>query len=404
MAKRGNNQRRWWLLGIMAILTAMAYMYFTDKAENNKSQYHIEKTGAGTLIDYTQGSQSVHSAIDAGLKKTALTAKDIKEKVKEVPNRAVEANIRWHSRQMSVALPGNKNAEAFRQDIESWIRDSGGQVVAAEPDTYQGNSVVRFDVGLIDRTGGTTTLVTDTIYAGQEKNAVAGTKPNSAPSAAVKGRLAFVIDDFGYDSHPIDAFTAISRPFTFAVIPFRQYSTEAATRGLGVGNQIILHLPMEPLRSSEQSEERTITTAMSDDEIQAMAAKAIQAVPGLSGVNNHQGSKATADPRVMRSVLKVVKDNHLFFIDSRTNSQSVAYQTAARMGVKTGENHLFLDNDNDVSAIKRKIQTAGNMAIKYGEVIVIGHARMNTAIAIREMIPELESEGIKIVFASQLLH
>jgi len=160
---------------------------------------------------------------------------------------------------------------------------------------------------------------------------------------------------------------------------------------------------MEPLSQGAQSEELTVTVNMSDGAIQDMVQKAIQAVPGLMGVNNHQGSRATADRRVMKNVLSVLKTNNLFFVDSRTNSQSIAAETARQMGIQAGENELFLDNTDDVSAVKAKLRIAQEMAAKHGTVTVIGHARMNTAVAVREMVPELEAGGIQLVFVSQLL-
>jgi len=215
--------------------------------------------------------------------------------------------------------------------------------------------------------------------------------------------MAIVIDDFGYNEEPISAFADIDRPLTFAVIPYHLFSHEAAMRGISSGHQVLLHLPMEPLDKAEQSEELTITVTMSEQDIRDMTKNAIAEIPGLIGVNNHQGSRATADWRVMNGVLSEIKSHNLFFVDSRTNSQSLAASAARQMGIRTGENELFLDNVDDVSAIKAQLRTAQNMAIKHGSVTVIGHARMKTARAVREMVSELEDNGVQLVFVSQLL-
>ena len=165
----------------------------------------------------------------------------------------------------------------------------------------------------------------------------------------------------------------------------------------------MLHLPMEPLAASEQSERITIGIGMGDTEIRETVSRAIQAIPGIIGINNHQGSRATADQRVMRQVLSVIKANSLFFVDSRTNSKSVGVATARQLGVKTAANDLFIDNDNDVAAVKRQLRIARDMALRDGSVIVIGHARLTTAAAIQEMITELEESGIKLVFVSDMV-
>ena len=43
----------------------------------------------------------------------------------------------------------------------------------------------------------------------------------------------------------------------------------------------------------------------------------LDSVPGAVGVNNHMGSAATADPRLMRVVARVLARRGLFFVDSR---------------------------------------------------------------------------------------
>src|SRR5690606_41144538 len=55
-------------------------------------------------------------------------------------------------------------------------------------------------------------------------------------------------------------------------------------------------------------------------------------LPHVSGVNNHMGSKATADPRVVSDVLRAVKEAGLFFLDSRTTADSVVAQVARELG------------------------------------------------------------------------
>jgi len=400
MAKRGS--RRPLVLALLMLLTVILYFQMPNNSDPKSEHYSLDKTGAGTIVDFTKVSRQIHGEVDEVLAKAGLAARDRKETAREVPRQGVEGQIRWHSRQMMVTLPADKTLEGFQQDMIASVQKAGGQLLTSQPEDYQGQPVIRLDIGLREKLEGEQlTIVTDTIYVGKEKGITSQSKPNA--SSTVRGKLAIIIDDFGYNQEPIAAFAAIDRPLTFAVLPYRPYSNEAAARGLAAGHQIMLHLPMEPLNAGEQTEEKTITVNMSDTDIQAFVAKAVQAVPGISGVNNHQGSRATADQRVMRNVLKIIKGNHLFFIDSRTSSQSVAYELAGHLGVRTGQNSLFLDNDNDIAAIKKQLRAAAAIAIKHGEAIVIGHARLYTAIAVREMIPELEAGGIKLMLASQAL-
>jgi polysaccharide deacetylase 2 family uncharacterized protein YibQ len=263
---------------------------------------------------------------------------------------------------------------------------------------------VRLDIGIKDVLNNEPlTLTTDRLYIVKDKNVLPPTpaKPKGETGA---GSMAIVIDDCGYTIAPVAAFADMGRPLTFAVLPYREYSNEAAARALSAGHLVILHLPLEPMDASAASEPTVITTAMSDDEIKQMAAKAIESVPGIQGVNNHQGSKATSDRRVMKDVLGVIRSRNQFFIDSRTIGKTVAASVSREMGIRTGENELFIDNSSDVEQIKRQLRKAVDMAHKNGSVTVIGHARPNTVIAVREMIPEIEGAGIRLVYANQLLN
>ena len=43
------------------------------------------------------------------------------------------------------------------------------------------------------------------------------------------------------------------------------------------------------------------------------------------------------------------------------------------------------------------------VALKKKELVIIGHIRMNTALAIQEMIPTIEDMGVKLVYVSELV-
>lgn len=401
MAKRTGKGK---FILLIAVVAAVALYFYAagDQVKENENRgklYKIQKTGAGAVADYTDTARRIHSAVDRGLAAGKLTVQNVQEVSKDAPCQAVEGTVRWHARQVLLAAAADAGPDAVRQAIGGTVREAGGEVLGAEPDTYNGAAVTRIDVGIRDSLAGApVTLITDRLYVAGAKKTVP-----AKPEVTGKGQLALIIDDFGYSADAIGAFAAISRPITWSVLPHRPHSNEAASRALSVGHQVMLHLPMEPLAGSEQSEATTITVAMSDQEIQQTVVRAIASVPGITGVNNHQGSRATADKRVMRSVLTVLKNNSLFFVDSRTSGQSVAYATSRQMGLRTGENEIFLDNQNNVEYVKGRLRTAMRMALQQGSVTAIGHARVNTATAIREMIPELEAAGVRLVFASQLV-
>ena len=115
------------------------------------------------------------------------------------------------------------------------------------------------------------------------------------------------------------------------------------------------------------------------------------------------GSAATSDLRVMRTVLKHLLSRNLFFIDSNTASTSVGTQVAKEIGIKFNRRDVFIDNEMKPEVIKIQLERAKNIALRRGSVVVIGHDRKMTLLAIKEMVPEIEAAGVKFVLVRDLV-
>lgn len=219
----------------------------------------------------------------------------------------------------------------------------------------------------------------------------------------VTGRLAVVIDDAGLDLESQRVYQNIGVPFTLAVMPNKLHTSEAAAEWENHGMPVILHQPMEPV-SGAGMEDKTILVSMSDDEIRKMLSESLSQIPQVAGINNHQGSKATADYRVMSIVMEELSHRGLFFFDSHTNTTTEADNAALAFGVPYARNDLFVDNSSDEAEIRAMIREGAERAKKRGNYIIIGHCRPHTAAAFRDMVPILQSEGIEFVYVSSLLH
>jgi len=406
MAKKNNKLK--WIAVIVLILAAVIYyqtMPTPGKLPSPGPGYELEKTGAGVVVDFTTTASKIHTAVDRGLATASITPKEVKEEQREVPRKEVEGRIRWHTRSMLLMIPETMSLEGVEQILAPLVGKAGGKVIGNEPDNYNGVSAVRVDVGIKDVLNSEPlTIVTDRLFIVKANGTLPLATPPKSKGEIRAGDMAIVIDDCGYTMGPVVGFADMGRPFTFAVLPYRTYSNEAAARALSAGHLVILHLPLEPMDASAATEPTVITVSMSEGEIKQTVAQALASVPGVKGVNNHQGSKATSDRRVMKAVLGVLKSQNLFFIDSRTIGTTVGAEVARQLGVRSGENELFVDNSSDVELIKKQLRKAVDMAHRNGSVIVIGHARPNTVIAVREMISEIEAAGIRLVYADQLLN
>lgn len=224
-------------------------------------------------------------------------------------------------------------------------------------------------------------------------------KPNTP--AAVKGKLAVVIDDAGRDLESQHVYESLGIPLTLAVMPNQVHTRDAALSWHAHGLPVILHQPMESV-SGIGMESKVILTSMGDEEIRSLLKSSLSQVPEAVGINNHQGSKATTDRHTMDVVMNELHHRHLFFFDSRTNSTTAADGAAASYGVPYVRNDLFVDNEADVAAISAMIREAAKRAQKYGTYVIIGHCRPKTAEAFRQMVPQLEKEGIQFVYVSSL--
>jgi len=244
-------------------------------------------------------------------------------------------------------------------------------------------------------------------YFGEEARAVF--KSAGGGDRAVRALVAIVIDDLAGPSEKngTASFFAIGKPLTFAVMPNFSNSAPTAQRAVQAGYQVLVHLPMEPLHGDANSlGPGAIYVRLSEEEIRQRVHRAVASVPGAVGMNNHMGSRATADARVMRAVLAAVKEHGMFFVDSRTTEKTVIPQVAAELGVPYAVRGLFLDNVNSLGYIKGQLRKAGRRALERGSAIAIGHVGLmgpNTARAIREIIPEFEAQGIEMAYVSNVV-
>ena len=216
-------------------------------------------------------------------------------------------------------------------------------------------------------------------------------------------RVAIVIDDVGFEEGPALDMARLGLPLTFAILPFQAHTRSLATRLHASGREVILHLPMEPQAYPERNPgEGAVSEGMRPAEIAETVRRALDEVPEAVGVNNHMGSRVTGDPVVMRAVLEVVRDRRLYFLDSRTTSETIAYDMARDMGIPAMERSVFLDDRREASYIEGQVRELLKKARERGTAVGIGHADRVTAAALRRCAGLLRSGEVRIVPASEL--
>ena len=217
-------------------------------------------------------------------------------------------------------------------------------------------------------------------------------------------RLAILLDDLGSDRNAADAIFALQVPITLSVLPYHAHSQEIAQEARKHGCEVMLHLPMQSV-ANETPEQQELRPGLKREEVEDIVTKMLQSVPEADGVNNHQGSQATSNGALMDELMPVLRDAGVFYVDSRTTTETVAYDTAKRDGVKTAfRNVPFLDDVQNKTAVKRQLQIAIRGAKEKGEAIAIGHPHAVTLQALREVLPGAKKQGVRLVLVSDVVH
>lgn len=217
-------------------------------------------------------------------------------------------------------------------------------------------------------------------------------------------KVAIIIDDLGSDLGAAEVLCTIPQKVTLSIIPDLRFTRESAELAQSKGKEVMIHLPMEPeAREGLVVGPKTILASMSPQEVESIFDEAIRSVPHAVGMNNHMGSKATANRALMMEVLTLAKLHGLYFVDSRTTPSTEAYAVARELGVPSHFRSVFLDDKADVEYTKNQIDLLLKRMLEHGFAIAIGHPFPSTIAALRARLPEIERRGVKIVFASKLV-
>ena len=225
------------------------------------------------------------------------------------------------------------------------------------------------------------------------------------PKVTGSGVVAIIIDDMGSSVSEVRELMNIGVPLTFSVIPGLHQAREVATVAHGNGYEVMLHIPMEPQDYPQRRLEKNgLLLSYGDKEIETRVRGFMNVIPHAVGANNHMGSRFTEDRAKMGIVLRVLRENGMFFIDSVTTPKSVGLGLSREMGVRASARTApFLDNSEDVSAIKVQLASLTKLAMKKGSVIGICHPHRGTIRALTEELPIMQKKGIRFVYASKLV-
>jgi polysaccharide deacetylase 2 family uncharacterized protein YibQ len=145
-----------------------------------------------------------------------------------------------------------------------------------------------------------------------------------------------------------------------------------------------------------------LLTSMMPDQLIHQLNKNLNALPDVKGVNNHMGSKLTAESSQMYQIFSILKKKNLYFVDSRTSSQTLCKPSARLFQIQFAQRDIFLDHIQEAQFIRKQIQKLIRIALRNGYAVGIGHPHPVTYKVLHEMLPDLLKE-VRLVPASKIV-
>jgi polysaccharide deacetylase 2 family uncharacterized protein YibQ len=215
--------------------------------------------------------------------------------------------------------------------------------------------------------------------------------------------IAIIIDDVGNKLQAGEEVLALPGPVTLAFLPHTPHAKSLARRAHGVGKEVMLHLPMES-HAGNRLGPGALTLHMTEEDFRRSLKESLDSIPHVAGLNNHMGSLLTRHPGAMDWLMSGMQEyGELYFIDSRTTKETVAEQVAREHQVPVARRDVFLDNDRNPAAIERQFRELLRLARRQGYAVGIGHPYEETMELLKQELPRLEAEGVRLIHVSELV-
>jgi polysaccharide deacetylase 2 family uncharacterized protein YibQ len=354
------------LVLLLALLAVIVYLLLREQADYTAFGAKLDNVVMGALLD-------------SGIKDSDITS--------QYRDEHREAGQVWIETVRELNIPAGCNLENLKAELESRVKRFGAEVYPA-----------RQKAGSLSCSYGKNSRVLERLIF------------KTAASIAKKTRIALVIDDVGYDENRVDKYIGLNVPVTFAVLPGERYSSRMIRLISKSGYRYILHMPMEPEGYPKVNPGGgALMTSMQEPELRKKFYKALNLViiDGKIrpvGISNHMGSKFTADLEGMLILLKMVRENGLFFFDSYTSPKSVCGKAARIAGMPYLRNDVFLDNVDDQEKITKQLMKLLETGKKKGSAAGIAHiGKKYSFSAFENMIKTFRDNGCVFVYLDDLV-
>ena len=219
----------------------------------------------------------------------------------------------------------------------------------------------------------------------------------AAPKTGPKPKIVIVIDDLGIDKPRTARTISLPGPLTLSFLTYASDLDKQTRAARDAGHELWMHIPMEPGSPDVDPGPNVLLTGIPKPELQASIKWNLEQFSGYVGINNHMGSRFTADLPGLKTVMEELKRRDLLFLDSVTSGKSVAGKAARETGVPFARRNVFLDHQDDKVGIERRLAEVERLALRKGIAIAIGHPRERTLTVLGPWLKGLEAKGFRLV-------
>ena len=225
---------------------------------------------------------------------------------------------------------------------------------------------------------------------------------SGAPSSNAPA-ISIIIDDLGEQYGAGERALKLPGRVALAFLPGTPYAAPQAKTAHSQDKEILLHLPLQ--HAGGHLLPLGLSTQLKREDYTRRVAAALKTVPHALGINNHQGSLLTQMREPMRWLMQDIRaTGGLYFVDSRTAANSVAYEVARGSGVAAGRRDVFLDAERGEDKVRVEWQRLLRYALKNGSALAIGHPYPETLALLETELPKLSRAGIRLIPPSELIH
>ena len=376
-SKNKTTFKKFIIVAAIVVIAFFIWQLIITNSQRKKKESVIIIQEETEQIDVEEIAKSpVESAINYALQRLEIPDDFVKTYSK---GNTITKKIIIDSNQLSLTI-----ANIF---ITDKIEDAGGQVITVY-ESNDGNSIEM------------------KLYDPKEKRYFILKIKNDTNNLYEKiTKLSIIIDDFGgFSGELLQKFLELDKNIIFSILPELSYSQEVMQKAYNQGRETMIHIPMEPISYPQNDPgKNAIFVNLSEMEIKKRVKKYIKNLPLCIGANNHMGSLAMQHKNILNPVMSILKENGLFFVDSRTTPKTVGYELAREKDIPAYKIDFFLDTGTFPDIVSAKTNRLIELAKSQNKIVVISHCNKKSLEEMKQILRNIKDKNFKLVPISEIV-